>query len=280
MTQTVLKLKAEQLDQFIEKVRRSLKIDLENPKTQYERLRGKIGKETIVVYTTGKIIIPDNPLVQGTLRSILRELSAEEFDVVIGSDEAGKGEWLGPLTVAAVALDRDTIPQLQVQGVMDSKQLSLERIRSLVKPINETALGTKVLVVSPTRFNKLFADFRKEGKTLNDLLAWGHRTAIDMLLTDHVLGQRVKVVIDEFDRMKTSKELQKLKEFSKLTIIQRPRAEELTPVAAASILARAAREEWIDNESRRLKADIRALSEKEVRLFPNANEIAKVDYIH
>jgi ribonuclease HIII len=159
-------------------------------------------------------------------------------------------------------------------------QVSVDTIRSLVASINAVAIGTKVLVVSPSRFNELFTQLRKEGRTLNDLLAWGHRTAIDSLLTDHVSGQKVKVVIDEFDRMKTSKELQKLKEFSKLTIIQRPRAEELTPVAAASVLARAAREEWIDNENQKLKADLRKLSDEDVRLFPNANEIAKVDYIH
>lgn len=280
MPQTVLKLKPEQIDEFIEKFRRSVEIAQQNPTSQYEKLRGKIGKDTVIVYTTGKIIMPTNDIVQKVVRNILRELSPEEFDIVIGSDEAGKGEWLGPLTVAAVALDRDVIPQLQLQGVMDSKLLSVERIRSLVNPINATALGTKVLVVSPTRFNELFTIFRKEGKTLNDLLAWGHKTAIEMLLTEQVLEQKVKVVIDEFDRIKTSRELQKLKAFSKLTIIQRPRAEELTSVAAASVLARAAREEWIDNENRKLKTDLRVLSEEEVRLFPNVNEIAKIDYIH
>ena len=162
---------------------------------------------------------------------------------------------------------------------MDSKLLSVERIRSLVDPINKTALGTKVLLVSPSRFNELFTIFRREGKTLNDLLAWGHETTIEMLLTDQVLGQKVKVVIDEFDRIKTSRELQKLKGFNKLTITQKPRAEELTSVAAASILARTAREEWIDNENRKLKADLRVLSEKEVRLFPRPNEIAE-DRLH
>jgi ribonuclease HIII len=280
LAQSVLKLKPEQVEQFIEKFKRSIEITQQNPKSQYEKLRGKIGRDTVVVYTTGKIIMPTNEIVQRVVRNILRELTPEEFDIVIGSDEAGKGEWLGPLTVAAVALERDVIPQLQVQGVMDSKLLSVERIRSLVDPINKTALGTKVLVVSPSRFNELFTIFRREGKTLNDLLAWGHKTTIEMLLTDQVLGQKVKVVIDEFDRIKTSRELQKLKGFNKLTITQKPRAEELTSVAAASILARAAREEWIDNENRKLKADLRVLSEKEVRLFPNANEIAKIDYIH
>jgi ribonuclease HIII len=279
LAQTVLKLKPEQIDEFIKKLRSSIKIQLETPKTEYEEMRAKVGKETLVVYSTGKIVMPRDALVRGTVRSILRELNADEFDVVIGSDEAGKGEWLGPLTVAAVALDRDAIPQLQIQGVMDSKELSIERIRSLVNPIKATALGSKVLVVSPSRFNELFSDLRKEGKTLNDLLAWGHKTAIDMLLTDQVLGQRVKVVIDEFDKMKTSRELQKLKEFRKLVIIQRPRAEELTSVAAASILARAAREEWIDKENLRMKADLRGLSKEEVKRFPNAKEIAKVEYI-
>jgi ribonuclease HIII len=280
LAQTVLKINPEQIDQFIKKLRASFDIDLENSKNQYERLRGRIGKETIVVYATGKVIVPAEPLIQRKLSSILGELNPEEFDIVIGSDEAGKGEWLGPLTVAAVALEKGSIPQLQAQGVMDSKQLSVARIRSLVTPIKVTALATKVVVVSPSRFNRLFSEFRSEGKNLNDLLAWGHKTAIDALLTDYPLGQKVKVVIDEFDRMKTSRELEKLKEFEKLTVIQRPRAEELTPVAAASVLARAAREDWIDRTNQKLRVDLRALSEEEVRSFPNVNEVAKVDYIH
>ena len=42
----------------------------------------------MVVYTTGKIIMPTNEIVQRVVRNILRELTPEEFDIVIGSDEA------------------------------------------------------------------------------------------------------------------------------------------------------------------------------------------------
>jgi len=54
-----------------------------------------------------------------------------EYVAYIGSDEAGKGEWLGPLIVAAVALSRQQRSYLVTQGVMDSKELRLDVIVEL-----------------------------------------------------------------------------------------------------------------------------------------------------
>ncbi len=41
----------------------------------------------------------------------------------IGSDEAGKGDFFGPLVVAAVAVDEQTLEILRAIGVKDSKTL-------------------------------------------------------------------------------------------------------------------------------------------------------------
>jgi ribonuclease HII len=55
---------------------------------------------------------------------------------VCGVDEAGRGPWAGPVTVAAVILDPGTIPA----GLGDSKRLS-EAARDRLAPlIRETAL--------------------------------------------------------------------------------------------------------------------------------------------
>ncbi|MHC4838568.1 MAG: DUF3378 domain-containing protein, partial [Planctomycetota bacterium] len=43
--------------------------------------------------------------------------------VWIGTDEAGKGDYFGPLVVAGVALPRDRLEILQTLGVDDSKSL-------------------------------------------------------------------------------------------------------------------------------------------------------------
>jgi len=54
-----------------------------------------------------------------------------KYVALIGSDEAGKGEWLGPMTIAAVALTPQQSLYLVTQGVMDSKKLRLETILQL-----------------------------------------------------------------------------------------------------------------------------------------------------
>ena len=45
----------------------------------------------------------------------------------IGSDEAGKGDYFGPLVVAAVYADEVALEQLPQAGVKDSKRVSRTR---------------------------------------------------------------------------------------------------------------------------------------------------------
>jgi ribonuclease HIII len=281
MSQITIKIPKERLDVFIEQLRKNLMIIATDTKNEYERFRGIVGSKTIVAYTSGKVVYGDDPTVQRIIRSILDDFTkGGSFAIVIGSDEAGKGEWLGPMTVAAVALDSAGMSHLQAQGVMDSKELSLESIRRLTSVIQECAVHTKTLTITPTRFNVLQAEMKKEGKSLNDLLAWAHKTVIDSVLVPEVLNRgRVEVVIDEFDRIKTSLELDKIKERRELTVIQMPRAEELVSVAAASILARSAREEWLDRETRRLGIDLRKLDPLRVLDMPTKGEIVKISYL-
>jgi ribonuclease HII len=65
------------------------------------------------------------------------------FTPVCGVDEAGRGPWAGPVTVAAVILDPQAIPA----GLGDSKQLT-ERARERLAPlIQKSALAWSVIHV-------------------------------------------------------------------------------------------------------------------------------------
>lgn len=46
---------------------------------------------------------------------------------VVGIDEAGRGSWIGPLVVGAVALREGDVPRLRAAGAQDSKALSPAR---------------------------------------------------------------------------------------------------------------------------------------------------------
>lgn len=206
----------------------------------------------------------------------------EKYQAIIGSDEAGKGEWLGPVIIVAVALTPKQSSYLVTQGVMDSKELKIETIMELADSIEKNCLSHHIITITPQRFNEFLEEVKKEGKSLNDILAWGHVKAISQVYTElktKGFSGKVKVIIDEFDQLKTEKRLKRVLELSKVVVEQKPRAEEETAVAAASILARATREFWIDRASKRLNVDLRRISATEALTYKNVNQFAKVSFL-
>ena len=153
----------------------------------------------------------------------------------IGTDESGKGDYFGPMVIAGIWLDEPTKAKLEVMGIKDSKLLSDKRCRELAARIRATCNGKFVEVeLPPERYNELYEQFKKEGKNLNHLLAWGHARAIESLLEKNPCTH---AVADQFGDEKLI--LSKLMEKSKrLELIQTPKGERYIAVAAASILAR------------------------------------------
>ena len=153
----------------------------------------------------------------------------------IGTDESGKGDYFGPMVVAGVWIDESLKDKLDNLGVRDSKQLSDKRCRELAVRIRELCRGRyHVVDISPAKYNALYEDFKKEGKNLNHLLAWGHARAIESLLEKRPCSL---AIADQFgdEHYILSKLMGKGK---KTELIQTHKGERYTAVAAASILAR------------------------------------------
>lgn len=149
----------------------------------------------------------------------------------IGVDEAGKGDFFGPLCIAGVQADEEGIKKLLALGVKDSKRMSDKNILLMASKIRP-AFAHSIIRLFPLKYNELYGNF----KNLNRLLAWGHSTAIAELVEK--TGCQA-ALIDQFaDESLVINALKQKKLAIKLT--QRPRAEEDPVVAAASILARAA----------------------------------------
>jgi ribonuclease HIII len=125
-------------------------------------------------------------------------------------------------------------------GVKDSKTLSDSAIRKLAKQIKSLCL-THLVRINPPKYNQIYLEFRN----LNRLLAWGHATAIEQLV---IKSHCHNVIIDQFaDEWVVEQALARKKLTVQLT--QRHRGEEELPVAAASIVARAAFLEGMDQLS-------------------------------
>ncbi|MBN1223208.1 MAG: ribonuclease HIII [Candidatus Aminicenantes bacterium] len=157
------------------------------------------------------------------------ELFAEEKGH-IGTDESGKGDYFGPLTVAGVFLPDGQEEVLRELGVKDSKRISDGKVRKLAELI-KNGYSHSIVAIGPEKYNELYLKLRN----LNRILAWAHSRAIENILEDVPCSL---AVTDQFgDKAFVINAL--MKRGRDIELIQKPKAEEDTAVAAASILARA-----------------------------------------
>ena len=250
-------------------------------KGKYESLRFKIADEIIVVYNSGKIVFKNIPKLTNLMRDLLSTVTDYDSKIIIGSDEVGKGEWLGPLVVCAVCLNKSQTLFLQASGVMDSKDLSPTRIQELAPLIKENSLASYCVPTHPKRFNELIQEFRDEQKKLDELIAWAHSMAINKV-NEELITKKIKadlILIDEFNRYITNIRLSRKIDPALFEIIQKPHAEEHISVACASILAKNYRETWISKKSEELTLDLRSLTPKNALDLTYVQHIAKVSYL-
>lgn len=195
---------------------------------------------SLALYTSGKITVQgkgkDEFITSYLEPEILQNFSYSYPEIGmdmtsrIGIDEAGKGDFFGPLCIGGVQANEDTIRRLLKIGVKDSKQMTDKSSLEMARRIKDTVPHSTIRI-SPRKYNELYASF----KNLNLLLAWGHATAIAELVQK---TECRNVLIDQFSSQPLVERALKQKNIS-VALTQRPRAEEDPVVAAASILARA-----------------------------------------
>jgi len=73
--------------------------------------------------------------------------------LVCGVDEAGRGSMLGPLVVAAIAIEKSKIPDLEKIGVKDSKKLSPKMRETLYKKIIKIVDNYQISKATPKQID-------------------------------------------------------------------------------------------------------------------------------
>ncbi|MGI6355313.1 MAG: ribonuclease HIII [Lentisphaeria bacterium] len=217
----------------------------------YSRWRGRLGKTTVVAYESGKLTVQGretSDFVQFVLEpEVLKEarfgyeaelLAVENpamFTPHAGIDESGKGDYFGPLVVACVYTDADTVPKLLSAGVTDSKAISSDRkIASLAALIRKECSGRfSLLAIGPESYNRLYESFGN----LNRMLAWGHARVLENLL--ELVPDCPRAISDQFAASANTVKRALLERGRQIVLEQQTKAEADVAVAAASILARA-----------------------------------------
>lgn len=150
---------------------------------------------------------------------------ARTDEPTVGADETGKGDYFGPLVVAAVRLEPAEAKRLADLGVADSKRLTDKRALRLAAGLRE--LPHAVELLHPEEYNETYP--RYDG--LNPMLADLHARAIGRVARE---GDRVLV-----DQFAGEEVMRRATAHLTLRLEQAPRAERNVAVAAASVIARA-----------------------------------------
>jgi ribonuclease HIII len=149
-------------------------------------------------------------------------------DERIGVDESGKGDFFGPLVIAACYVAPHHYAELE--GVQDSKRLSDGRATELARAIKRHC-PHEVVAIGPAKYNELYDRIRN----LNRLLAWGHAQAIQKVLEQQPCRLAIS---DQFANPAYLHGLLEKKGMD-IELVSVVRAEADLAVAAASVLARA-----------------------------------------
>lgn len=177
--------------------------------------------------------------------SPLRELPPPPW---IGTDESGKGDYFGPLVVAGLWADRAIAAGLEAHGVRDSKAITDNRCRELSEIIASQVGKDRlsIIEIEPADYNKQYENEKRRGGNLNTLLAQAHAQVIEGVLPSHT--RELTVISDQFGNPRLLQErLLSRTQKSKVNLIQTPKAERNTAVAAASILARSRFLSWLES---------------------------------
>ena len=220
--QVVLNFKKEELP-FVKKF---LKQFQQQPTHAFEEMRCSMEGCAVTLFQSGKLVIQGKNVEQ-VKEKILNAFSLGN-ELVLGIDEAGRGESTGLFCIAGILGKTSDFREFR-----DSKKISnvLEKKRL----VDEKPFSAVVVSFSPAAIDA----FRSNAKNLNQLEA----EAIDWMVSFFLNSgfKPDKVIVDGNSLPVQSK-----------NIIFLPKADDLEPVVgAASILAKATREESGNQEKRK-----------------------------
>lgn len=271
MPQIVLNLSSHQITQLHSHYKPHLK-----PAPQGAVFAAKTANCSITAYKSGKVLFQGKSpeaeaekwgelpkTVQGTSRAV--HLYAPPANLYsqshIGSDEAGTGDFFGPITVAAAYIRSDQFAKLKELGVKDSKNLTDQKIKQIARELVKEKIPYSLVVLHNEKYNRL----QRKGWSQGKMKAMLHHHAIANVLKKIAPEKPTGILVDQFaepqiyiNHLKTEGE--KIQE----NIYFQTKAESYSlAVAAGSIIARASFVKEMDKLSEKIGIELpKGASEK------------------
>ncbi|MBR3113459.1 MAG: ribonuclease HII [Methanobrevibacter sp.] len=152
---------------------------------------------------------------------------------ILGIDEAGRGSVLGPMVIAGVVVPEKMEKVLERMGVKDSKRLVPNR-RTILSRKLKKMFPHEMVVISAREID----DLRASGVNLNEI----EKNAMESILLKLEFD---KAIVDAVD-VKAERFQENLRIDTGLNVFAEHKADDkYIEVSAASIIAKAARDEYI-----------------------------------
>lgn len=204
------------------------------PKNKYELTRFKSDKSTLVVYRTGKVVLMHENLntIEDFLISFLQE---DQFEVIIGIDETGKGELFGGIIVCGVKIEKNFKEIEKLVSTLNTKNKnSYDKYKTVFNKLIE--LGVEFVV------EEIIPSYIKE-KSTNLLLSETYYNILRILYPKE--DKKTRIVLDNFGINKKIKK-KIYSTFPKAKIIVEYKADDnYLECKVASIISKYFREEFL-----------------------------------
>lgn len=174
MSQQVIQCPKAQLDKIADYYRSKQT----SPTPQGALFRAKTANCVITAYRSGKVLFQGaQPEAEASIWTDKNAATTEKKQTThkqmpknfltsnhSGSDEAGTGDYFGPITVACAYVKQDQIPLLKEIGIQDSKKMTDTKIRLLAKQIAQLEIPYSLLILHNERYNQLQQQGWTQGK--------------------------------------------------------------------------------------------------------------------
>ncbi|MEO2083883.1 MAG: ribonuclease HIII [Desulfurobacteriaceae bacterium] len=237
-----MRIPEDKIEEVAETIRKAGGIEEKPP--PYAKYRFRLDKAIVTIYNSGSVTVGGKETKR--VKELITETALKGNEgIIVGCDEAGKGEIFGPLVIACIYGNDKCLKKLLEIGVKDSKKLKKEKIKKLSEEIKESCNGV-VRILTPSEYNKLYKKFRNLNKLMEEMY-------FEILKKISKKVKPEKVIVDKLSR---GIEEKLKKTFPDVHFEVVTKGEENPFVAAAAIVAKGERLKWMEKASGFLGAEI------------------------